>query len=140
MSQLSAYRVPPQMERKAAAELRQAGIKAYLPRDRNHPRRPPMAPGYVFSRYKPAFAKHVANRIGGLVSSELGNLYAHRAQAAVVVEIKLSVGDDVSVKDGMFAGQLGKLVEKRGRRQWLVELKSGRVCLQSTSLIRIDPG
>ena len=68
---LSAYRVPPMMERKAAQELRDAGSRAYLPRDRNDPRRSPIARGYVFTNYKPAFAKHVRSKVGDCSRAEV---------------------------------------------------------------------
>jgi len=68
---LSAYRVPPMMERKAAQELREAGSRAYLPRDRNDPRRSPIARGYVFTNYKPAFAKHVRSKVGDCSRAEV---------------------------------------------------------------------
>lgn len=92
MSQtLNAYRVPPQMEFKAAAELRQAGIRAYVPRDHGSPRKTPIARGYVFSAYKPAFAKHVAGRVGVVAKGELSRLYLARTrrQSEAFVPFKL---------------------------------------------------
>lgn len=68
---ISAYRVPPMMERKAAQELREAGSRAYLPRDRNDPRRSPIARGYIFTNWKPAFAKHVKGKVGDCLRSEV---------------------------------------------------------------------
>ena len=45
MSNLTAYRVAPQMEFKAAQELRDHGIKARVPRERDVKRKTPIARG-----------------------------------------------------------------------------------------------
>ncbi len=71
MTTLSAYRVPPLCERKAAQELREHGVRAYVPRDRNDRRRSPIARGYVFTTSKPAFAKHVRSKVGDCERSEV---------------------------------------------------------------------
>ena len=78
MSQLIAYRVPPQMEIKAARELRENGFRAYVPRDLADKRKPPVARGYVFSGGKHAFARHVRTPVGAVTKAELGRLYAVR--------------------------------------------------------------
>jgi transcription antitermination factor NusG len=63
MTNLTVYRTPPQMEKRAAAEVRSAGGKAYVPTElrevRTHhikarkPRAVPIAPGYVVANQKP---------------------------------------------------------------------------------------
>lgn len=77
-NRLIAYRVPPQMEFKAARELREHGHRAYVPRDLADKRRPPVARGYVFSGGKHAFARHVRGAVGAVTTAELGRLYAVR--------------------------------------------------------------
>ena len=78
-STLIAYRTPPQMERKAAAEAREAGHRAYLPREASQTakgtRRVPTARGYVFCTGRPAEAEHIKNAIGPVSRSELPRLY-----------------------------------------------------------------
>lgn len=89
---LIAYRTPPQMERKAAKELREASIKAYVPTElvqvREHngrfgkgKRRVPTARGYVFSAGKPADAEHIKNAIGPVSRSELRRLYIRTSKS-----------------------------------------------------------
>ena len=72
---LIAYRTPPQMERKALAEAREAGHRAYLPRERIGARNVPTARGYVFAESKPADAYHIKNAIGPVSREELRRLY-----------------------------------------------------------------
>jgi hypothetical protein len=75
MTTLAAYRVPPLCEWKAAQELRESGVRAYVPRDPAASRKAPVARGYVFSAAKPAFAKHVRSRVGCVTKAELARLY-----------------------------------------------------------------
>lgn len=80
------YRTAPQMEHKAAQELREAGARAYVARDRSTKRNPftgkprATAPGYVFSdrACHIAFAKHVKSKVGIASKNELANLYISR--------------------------------------------------------------
>lgn len=74
-STLIAYRTPPQMERKALAEAREAGHRAYLPRERVGARNVPTARGYVFAEGKPVDADHIRNAIGPVSRTELRRLY-----------------------------------------------------------------
>ena len=82
------YRTAPNLEHKAAAELREAGARAYVARDRSTKRNPftrqrrATAPGYVFSdrACTIAFAKHVKSSIGSASKAELANLYIRRPQ------------------------------------------------------------
>ena len=82
------YRTAPNLEHKAAAELREAGARAYVARDRSTRRNPftrqprATAPGYVFSdrACTIAFAKHVKSSIGSASKAEMANLYIGRPQ------------------------------------------------------------
>jgi transcription antitermination factor NusG len=136
---LSAYRVPPLQEFRAAKELRQAGHRAYLPTERQGKRKAPVARGYIFATGKPAEAKHVRQRIGDLPRASLIRLYPRRDRGHEAPE-PFKAGDRVEIKVGTFASMTGTLTRKRGRRQWLVDISGRQVCAQTTSLIRIDPG
>lgn len=82
------YRTAPNLEHKAAQELREAGARAYVARDRSTKRNPftgkarATAPGYVFSDRVCAimFAKHVKSKVGIASKTELANLYIARPQ------------------------------------------------------------
>lgn len=78
-STLIAYRTPPQMERKAAQEARDAGHRAYLPMEPRTTakglRRVPTARGYVFAEGKPADAEHIKGAIGAVSRAEIRRLY-----------------------------------------------------------------
>lgn len=82
------YRTAPNLEHKAAQELREAGARAYVARDRSSKRNPftgharATAPGYVFSDRvcSIVFAKHVKPALGTASKSELANLYISRPQ------------------------------------------------------------
>lgn len=136
---LTAYRVPPQMEFKAAKELRDNGHRAYLPTERQGKRKSPVARGYIFADGKPPEAKHVRQRIGDVQRAALIRLYPRRDRGHEQPE-PFKVGDRVEIKVGHFASMTGTLTKKRGRRQWLISIGDRQVCAQTTSLIRIDPG
>lgn len=138
---LSAYRVAPQMEFKAAQELREAGIRAYVPRDRDAKRRPPLARGYVFSGSKPAFSKHVRSKVGETSSAELARLYLARMKA--ITPDPLRIGDLIRITVGPFKDHTGPIVAERGRKAWSVDLSThsmGTVTVITANMIRIDPG
>lgn len=139
MSTITAYRVPPQMEFKAARELRQAGNRAYLPTERHGKRKAPVARGYIFADGKPAEATHVRTAVGLVQRPELIRLYPRRDRGHTAPE-PFKAGDRVEIKVGTFANLIGTLARKRGRRQWLVSIADRQVCAQTSSLIRIDPG
>lgn len=81
---LIAYRTPPQMERKAAQEAREAGHRAYLPREarttKMGARNVPTARGYVFAEGKPTDAEHIKNAIGPVSRTELRRLYVRTSK------------------------------------------------------------
>jgi hypothetical protein len=97
MTTLAAYKVPPLCEWKAAQELREAGVRAYVPRDPGTKRKAPVARGYVFSAHKPAFAKHVRGRVGTVTTSELARLYLKRQRRAVEERNPYAVGQPVYI-------------------------------------------
>lgn len=140
---ITAFRVPPQQEFKAAKELRDNGHRAYLPTERQGKRKAPVARGYIFATGKPPEAKHVRQRIGDLPRASLIRLYPRRDRGHEAPD-PFKVGDRVRLKyevPGEGRPLLnGVLLKKRGRRQWLVDISGRQVCAQTTSLIRIDPG
>lgn len=147
---LTAYRVAPQSEHKAAKELREHGIKAYLPRLRKRRRSPftgkfwPVAPGYVFAKGKAsiAFAKHVKHHMGP-VGPELANLYDGRRPEPQPIRL-FSVDDKVLLADGPFQDRMGTVIAECGAG-YMVKVR-GRafdviVPMAQQSLRRyIDPG
>lgn len=132
---LNAYATAPQMEKKAAAELRDAGIKAYLPMEtisggrrlsngqvRPYNRRVPVARSCVFAGDKPPFAEHVKARIGPkegyrpIPKGDLAGLYKQaRQRKRSPRKRKFVVGDQISIKVGPLANLSGTIVEDRGR-------------------------
>jgi hypothetical protein len=120
MDTLSAYRVPPMMERKAAQELREAGSRAYLPRDRNDPRRSPIARGYVFTNYKPAFAKHVRSKVGDCSRAEV---------LRICTKLRRQERNDNPFKPGDTAIKTVGKAPVQVEIQVTVSAVSGRVCL-----------
>ena len=109
MTTLAAYRVPPMHEWKAAAELRDHGIRAYVPRNPDASRREPIARGYVFAAHKPAFAKHVRGKVGNVAPAELARLYLRRQR--VVSKNPFAIGQDALNGDvpGVVAGTSGDM-------------------------------
>ena len=135
MTHLTAYRVAPQMERKARDELHQHGIKARLPRERDCKGRTPIARGYVFAAYKPAFAKHVKSRVGAVTAAELLRLYRKRQMRAADVQCPYSVGQSV------FRGEVpGKVLEIRGRTCIIETTMLGKPHTQAIPYAQLRPG
>jgi hypothetical protein len=122
MTTLAAYRVPPLCEWKAARELREHGIRAYVPPDHTAKRKSPIARGYVFANHKPAFAKHVRGKIGPVKPADLARLYRERKRRAEEEPNPYSVGQQVY----------------RGEVPAKVISISGRMCVVQTTLIGRD--
>lgn len=122
MTTLAAYRVPPLCEWKAAQELREAGVRAYVPRDPAANRKTPVARGYVFSAHKPAFAKHVRGRVGTVTTAELARLYLKRQRRAKEEANPYTVGQAVY----------------RGEVPATVISISGRMCVVRTMMLGKD--
>ena len=150
MTDRTAYRVPPQHERKAVAELRAAGIKAYVPmikRERrsgsHHKRttitvREPIARGYVFSGGKHAFAKHVKERIGRVHHDELSRLYrAARQREPRDNPRPFQIGDTVKITAGPFEGAIAKLAKKRGHKMWEAATGGPRIVVHAANIERL---
>lgn len=157
-NRLNVYATPPQLERKAAAEIREAGIKAYLPMEvisggrklsngqvRPYNRRVPVARSYVFAETKPPFAEHVKARVGpkegGLKISrgELAGLYkTARRPAGKRRERKFVVGEQISIKVGPLANLSGTIVEDRGRFYRVAVELFGKTHTQAFSEVHLE--
>jgi hypothetical protein len=147
---LIAYRTPPQMEHKAAQEARDAGHRAYLPREiretKGGARRVPTARGYVFCEGKPADAEHIKGAIGPVSRTELRRLYIRTSKTQR--RHAYSPGDQVQVK-GMTVDNHGKpllgeviAVFRPGLYKVRVALlgKSHIVRMRESDLARLHPG
>lgn len=143
MSTLVAYRTAPNAEHKAAAELRQAGVKAYVPRDRNGRRSPftgkmpAPAPGYVFAakHYRPAFDKHVRSRVGTVREIEIARLYLACQRRRSEERCPYVVGQPV------FNGEVPATVrEIRGRTCIIDFLMLGKPHSQAIPYAQLRPG
>lgn len=110
---LIAYRTPPQMEHKAAQEARDAGHRAYLPREPKTTakgvRRVPTARGYVFAEGKPADAEHIKGAIGPVSRTELRRLYIRTSKTQR--RHTYAVGQPVMVKRGRDVDLAATVVE-----------------------------
>lgn len=150
MRTLTAYTTPPQKERKAVKEAREAGLRAYVPTEQKSyrvgsktvRRRVPVAPGYVFAEGKPYEAKHIRTRIGTLERSALAKLYPRRDVGHKPPD-PFKPGDEVRIEKGKFASFPGFVVDKC-RRGWLVDVSLfGRLCrvsMATESMRKHDPG
>lgn len=108
---LTAYRTPPQQEKKAAKEARASGHKAYVPTElktyktatgKPIRRRVPVAPGYVFAHGKPYEAKHIRGPVGPCTPLEVRRLYrlgTSQPETGYVVgeSIEIAKGHDVTI-------------------------------------------
>lgn len=127
---LHAYKVPPHQEGKAAEECRQAGAKAYLPietitrfnrrtKKGKYKVTVPVARGYVFAEYKPAFAKHCGKFVGKTTVDELQPLLALK-DAVAADDAKFRLGDPVILRRGPHAEMYGVIASDRGNGKWEV--------------------
>ena len=152
-STLNVYTTPPQQERKAAKEAREAGFKSYVPIEsvqaRDHSgrfgkgkRRVPTARGYVFAEGKPFDAKHIRTNKGAADRREVFRLYVR--SSATQIRHAFKPGDDVSIKRGKYASVPGVVAEIY-RGCWydvrVVMLgKSHLAKLKESDLVRLHPG
>lgn len=135
MTTLAAYRVPPMCEWKAAQELRESGVRAYVPRDPAANRKAPVARGYVFSAAKPAFAKHVRSRVGTVTTVELARLYLKRQRRAKEEPNPFTVGQQV------YRGEVPAKVISISGRMCVVETKLlGKDITQALHYSQLRPG
>ncbi len=151
MPTITAYRTPPQQETKAAQEARAAGHRAYVPTERvtvktasgkKSTRRRPVAPGYVFAEGKPYEAKHIRAAIGLTSRVEIARLYARRQRPQT--QDPFMPGDAIVVDRGHFTSLPGVVVEKRGRRGYVVDVvmfgRTLRTTIASDCMRKHDPG
>jgi len=158
-NRLNAYATAPQMEKKAAAELRDAGIKAYLPMEtisggrklsngctRPFNRRVPVARSYVFAGAKPPFAEAVKHRVGPkegarqISKADLSGLYktARQREHRPSRTRKFIVGDQISIKVGPLANLTGTIVEDRGRFYRVAVSLFGKTHTQAFSEMHLE--
>ena len=143
---LIAYRTPPQMERKALAEARDADHRAYLPRERIGARNVPTARGYVFAEGKPSDAEHIRNAIGPVSREELRRLYIRTS--ATQRKHAYAIGDSVHIKGMTVDNQgnplLGKVVSVIRSGWYEVSFymisKPHVVKIRESDLARLHPG
>jgi len=150
MRTLNAYTVPPQKERKAVQEAREAGLRAYVPTEkktyrgakRTVTRRVPVAPGYVFAEDKPYEAKHIRARVGTVDRTAVAKLYPRRDVGHMPPD-PFKPGEKVSIQTGKFASFNGVIVAKC-RRGWLVDVsifgRQCRVSMATHGLRKHEPG
>lgn len=142
MSHLIVYRTAPNAEHRAAAELRDAGIKALVPRDRNGKRnpftkaKPTIAPGYVFAAkaYRNAFAKHVKGALGAVTRAEIGRLYVKRKFAA-------GPSNPYAIGQAVLLGEVPATIASTNRAMCTIALTMlGKPHLQTLHYSRLRPG
>ena len=137
------YRTAPQQEHKAAQELREAGARAYVARDRSTKRNPftgkprATAPGYVFSdrACQIAFAKHVKSKVGLASKAELGRLYLARPRRQSDDVVPFKVGQ--SVMKGELAAKIVAISGRACRIEWNM---LGKTHTQSIHYTQLRPG
>lgn len=148
---LIAYRTPPQSERKAAQEAREAGHRAYLPREPRQTtkgvRRVPTARGYVFCEGKPSDAEHIKGAIGPVSRTELRRLYVRTSKTQR--KHKFSVGQKVTVAKGQGVFVPAVVCEILGRGWYSIGVEMmGKLCqskkhekdIATDPQIRYEPG
>lgn len=97
---INLYWTPPQREDKAARECRQAGFRAYVPKERvpGRKRAQPTARSYVAAEGKPFEAKHVGRCFGPVSRDELRGLYVRTTKTSR--KYAFAPGDAVTIKRG----------------------------------------
>ena len=138
------YRTAPQMEHTAAQELREAGARAYVGRDRSAKRNPftnkprATAPGYVFSdrACHIAFAKHVKTPVGVASKTELANLYIGRP-----IQRRAEEANPYSAGQTVLRGEIpAKVVSTSGRFCLIATDMLGKTHMQSIHYTQLRPG
>lgn len=156
MRTLNAYTVPPQKERKAVKELREAGVKAYVPTEprvykgpagRTVRRRVPTLPGYVCADRKPYDAEHVRAKIGTVARTEIARLYVRSSKTQR--KHAFASGERVIIKRGNFADIPGTIIEVHRSGHYVVGVDMfGKLCqvrmrerdIAKAAQIRYEPG
>ena len=138
------YRTAPNLEHKAAQELREAGARAYVGRDRSSKRNPftgkprATAPGYVFADRvcTMVFAKHVKSKVGEFSKVELGNLYIARPQRRVETD-----ANPYRTGQPAYRGEIAVTVTNTSGRFCLIEWDMlGKRQTQSIHYTQLRPG
>lgn len=147
---LTLFHVPPQREFKAEGELAKAKIHCVLPREtitrQAKGRKPvtrtvPILRSYIAAPRKPHDAKHIGRPIGPVSEAALIRCQTDMDRRQRESQpAPLAIDDVVSFSIGGVTDMIGRLTRKRGRRQWMVLSGDREFCVQSTSLIRVDPG
>ena len=126
MDMIAVYQTPPQKERKAVDEIRDAGHKAYCPlmkinrRVSHRVKRTiaiykPIAPGYVMATGKPSEARHVRAKVGATRKADVINLYRATKAKRPPPRPAYAIGDTVTVTVGPYAEITGTITQERGR-------------------------
>jgi transcription antitermination factor NusG len=146
MPTLTVYLTPPQMERKAAQEARQAGHRAYVPTEpktyqrgsKSHTRRVPSVRGYLFSEGKPTEAKYIKASIGTVTRQAITQLYIRTSKTQRAH--RYTAGDRVMVKRGHLAEIPATVVRPHcsGWYELAVDML-GKTCLIRISEPNIHP-
>lgn len=134
---LTAYRVAPQMEHRAAREIREAGLGAILPLDRSGKRAKVTAPSYVFADgpFRRAFAKHVKRELGPTPLDDVMRLFVFPPERKAEQDCPYTVGQQVMV------GEVpATIVEIRGRIARVTFVMAGKTHTQSIAYAKLKPG
>lgn len=135
---MNVYRTSPAKERKAAAELRRAHIRAYLPQEdgqtstRRRFRRV-VAPCYIFAEAKPLEATYVRECIGQIQRSDLTSLYSQRRSVKPPPPRPFHAGDSVTIKLGT-GPMTGCIVAVQSERRVLVDVGGKTLTVSSKRL------
>lgn len=135
MPTINAYKTPPQKERKAAKEAREAKIRAYVPTEpRSHKtatgktvtRRVPTVPGYVFAAGKPFDSKHMRENVGACDRMEVRRLYqSDKAPAPAGYQI----GEKIEITKGHATTIPATVVESAGGGWYVLGIMMmGKLC------------
>ena len=121
MTALNLYWAKPTTEKKAAKELRQAKIRAYVPKEKRDGRKTytPTANGYVVAAAKPHDAVYVKHSIGPITKAEISGLY--RRTSRTQRYHKFATGEIVQKIIGKNASTLVKITECFGSGWYEIE-------------------
>jgi hypothetical protein len=152
MATLNVYTTKPLREAKAAQELREAGVRAYVPSEprqwgRNR-RYVPTGRQYVFAKgEKPYDAEHVGKRLGTATPEEVRRMYVRSSKTQR--RHAFAVGDKVIIRKGHNAEVMAVICEILGRGWYSIGVDMfGKFCtskkherdLADPKQIRYEPG
>lgn len=121
--------------RKLVKEQRREGYKAHVARHRITGE---VTANIVFSNALPAFSKHARSVLAEIPTRDILSLYGNRPPRPKIKPYE--VGDKVQLTAGLLAGKVGKLIERKARASWMVDVDGKRVVHHIHTMIRIDPG